>query len=248
MVFFILVLVSSAGCIKVLQSGISGEKESQHVPPEFPFEASAQYEPDALPYPAEATTPVASQPDSTLQVDELSPKPYTTRDPYGLPYREHGNWSTREPARVARIPQFTKTVTLDGNTTVFRVNVTDGPLVVDLAFNPKFKNPDNTDAGNVCNDEDGVCEDEEKRYGVFVNSFTYSKAEVAVRDGRSNGTVAKEGYGGIYSTDLKKQITIYNEGPFIIILSGDKVEITMTITTGTAREQVIPTATPDYYE
>jgi hypothetical protein len=75
-------------------------------------------------------------------------------------------------------------------------------------------------------------------------SFVYTCAEAVVIDTASNGTVAQEGYGCTYGSTAKKTLKVYKEGSFIIVLSGQFMDVTMKITTGSAPLKATPTSTP----
>jgi hypothetical protein len=240
--------LSSAGCIKQVQHYTSGYNGSQ-------TESSGSRLIPALSptadIPVSAAPAVPSESGAlpyreNFRVEEVDPIVYITPDPYRLPYREHGSWTTREPDRVPKIPQFTKKIILRSNSTAFRVNVTKGPLVIDLTYCPLHPNPDNTHAGSKKSEETGDTED----YGVSTNSFVFSNAEITVIDEIAGGApVAKEGYNGIYSSDLYKQITVYREGSFVITLTGNFIDVDMAIITGSAREiDLVPATEPDREE
>jgi hypothetical protein len=255
-IFLILIFVASAGCIKYLPVS-SGDKEQSDssvlpattaIPPAVPV--------SSVQSPAVSPPVIVTTPSDYLRVDEVDPGPYVTPDPYRIPYRNHGNWTTGEPDRAPRISQFTKNVILRSNTTAFQVNVTKGPLVIDLTYHPLFTDPDNTGLGstdqglpNSCNFEDAssdclVNSGTSGGDSVSTNSFVFSHADVRVFDKNTGGApVEEEGYGGVYSSDLHKQIIIYREGPYIITISGNYIDVTMAIITGSA--QVPATTAPD---
>lgn len=264
-IFLILVFVASAGCIKYLPVGNSGDKErtdSSVLPMTTAISPSI---PDSsVPSPADTPPVVVTTPPYYLKVDPVDPGAYVTPDPYAIPYSYHGNWTTGEPDRVPRIPQFTKNVILRSNTTAFQVDVTKGPLVIDLTYQPEFSNPDNTglgstdqglpsscnfeDAGSDCSGNSGTSRSDSSDNSVTsggdsvsTNSFVFSGAEVKVFDKNAGGgPVAEEGYGGIYSSDLHKQITIYREGSFVITISGNFIDVNMAIITGSAQVPATP--------
>lgn len=241
-IFLILMFVSSAGCIKYLPTSNGGDKGTQPVSPE-PTVIDTPSPSADLPVntsPAVPPAVVVTAPTASLKVAEVDPNPYITPDPYALPYRSHGNRTTGEPGQVTRIPEFTKNIVLHSNSTVFRVNVTKGPLVIDLTYKPRFSNPDQTNLGSAGSEESGSS-------GVSMNSFVFSNSEVTVIDEISGAVIAKEGYGGVYSSDLEKKITTYGEGPQIITLKGNFIEVTMAITTGSAPELVTPAPTTSEY-
>jgi len=225
-VFFVAIFVATAGCVRYFSGGDKGTQvvssessltETLSTPGNDPSRSSPE-----VALPAETSTPIGH-----IKVEEVDPNPYITPDPYRLPYRSHGNWTTGEPIRVSRIPQFTKNIVLRSNSTAFQLNVTEGPLVIDLTYKPVFSDPDRTSMGNVNSGDDENSE-------VVTNSFVYSNAEVSVIDEISGKTVAKDGYNGVYSIDTDKKITIYSEGSYVIAISGNFIDVDMAIITGSA--------------
>jgi len=182
--------------------------------------------------PAISPPVVVTTPPGYIEVDEVDPEPYVTPDPYKLPYRDHGNWTTGEPDRIPRIPQFTKSYFLRSNSTAVRVNVTKGPLVIDLTFRPQWTDPDHTGIGSTVDEEGNVTP------GTSVNSFVYSTAVVTVYSEGSRAIVEQDGYGKEFSVDTEKKITLYHEGSYVITLTGNFIDVNMAIITGSALEPV----------
>lgn len=230
-ILLILMVVFTAGCIKSAQNvlgdnhgeTISGDASSHPDPSVMVSLNTAS--PDAIP-PRVTPTPATA-----LTVDEVSPAPYITPDPYRLPYRDHGKWSTAEPVRSVKYPQFIKTYILRSNSTAVRVNVTQAPLVINLTYSPQWDNPDHTNIGSAISD------DGSENTGVKMNSFVYSTAVVTVYNEGSCSIVEQDGYGKGYATDLARKITIYREGTYVITLSGDFINVNMAITTGAGAEK-----------
>ena len=138
-IFLILVFVSSTGCIRHLPIGNAGTNGTYPGSPDpvaidtpSPGDNVLSGNSSAVPSVAATTLP------EKLEVTEVDPRLYVTPDPYQLPYRDHGNWTTGEANRVPKIAQFTKKIILRSNSTAFGVNVTKGPLVIDLTFSPNF--------------------------------------------------------------------------------------------------------------
>lgn len=217
-VFLLIVFVSVTGCIKYLPIGTAGTNDT-HAVSQDPATTNTASPSGNVPSVNSTAVPsfIATTPPDNLDVADVDPYPYITPDPYRLPYRDHGNWTTGEVNRVPKIPQFTKEIILRSNSTAFRVNVTKGPLVVNLTFSPQFIDPDHTSL-------DGT------------NSFVSSNAEVTVYDAITHITVGKEGYNGIYSSDADKKITIYRDGSFIITLTGNFIDVKLAISTGSVPE------------
>ncbi|MDP3564310.1 MAG: hypothetical protein Q8R70_07440 [Methanoregula sp.] len=216
----VILLISTAGCVnKILPKEGGVQEMSGALIGLNPLNTSAP----SLNPSSHGSLPVATPvgvpaPILTVSVNEVSPEPYITTDPYRLPYRDHGNWSTGEPIRVPKIPQFTKSYVLRSNSTAVRVNVTQAPLVIDLTFNPQWENPDHSRISGS-------------------SSFVYSTALVTVHPEGSQAIVEQNGYGKEYSTDKEKKITLYRVGTYIITLSGDFINVNLAITTGSAEEK-----------
>jgi hypothetical protein len=254
-IFLILMFVSSTGCIKHFQNNNSGETERFSLSPgsapidtQSPSGDVPRSDPPSVTPSSAITTPPGY-----IEVDDVDPNLYVTPDPYKLPYRNLSNSTSGEPFRVPRIPQFTRSFTLRSNTTAIRVNVTQAPLIIDLTFSPFFENPDqtgDTSRSYPSDDEEESDSDEGDSEGASRDlsgsyAFVYPYAEISVIDTLTNETVAKEGYGGIYSSGTKKSITLYRGGSFIVTLTGDFVETDMTITTGSAAvKTTVPTPIP----
>lgn len=243
LIVLLVFLVASAGCIRTVQSAVSGGG----APAETPLPGAATAGPvtwDLVPADAPDDGSLApAEPGPEFEADVVSPDPYITPDPYRLPYRDLQNRSESDlwvPYTVKRIPQFSKTFVLRSNSTAIRVNVTRGPLEIHLNFDPQFTDPDHSKIGRV---ETGGDEENSEVSGVQMSSFVYSNAEVNVINAESNGMVTRDGYNGIYSSDTKKVITIYREGPYVITLSGNFIDVGVKIFTGTA-PQVTPEPTP----
>ncbi|NMB78858.1 MAG: hypothetical protein GYA23_07155 [Methanomicrobiales archaeon] len=213
----LLLSLASAGCVRSAQKMLDGDEPAAIYSstgdlsdPKTSF-AGAPVSPSQL-------SPAGTNPhtaDSGLAAEVVSAYPYVTPDPYRLPYRDHGNWSTTEPVRVPKTPQFTRSFKLRSNSTAVKINVTQAPLIIGLAFTPQWTDPDHTAT-------DGV------------NSFVYSKAVVSVYHDGSGAAIARDGFGNGYSSDLEKTIRIYREGTYVITLTGDFIDVTMSVTTGTA--------------
>lgn len=222
MILVLLMVVLSSGCINSVQAMLGGSGTNGKLldEDEYPPGMSLVPGPDSSAGAAAVLTPAPS-PAQTLAVEVVSPDPYVTTDPYRLPYRDHGNWSTVDAVRVEKIPQYSKSFVLRSNATAVRVNAPEAPVVIDLTFNPKWDNPDQTKETS--------------------GSFVHSKALVTVHPDNSSAVLEQDGYGCGYSTETKKKITLYREGTVVITLSGDFIDVTMKVTSGGG---LGPVATP----
>jgi hypothetical protein len=247
-ILLLLVLVCSAGCIKQIQNYTGGINGTQSESSEFtvidPVSSQAG-DPPGNSMGGSSSVAVTTPP-GYIEVNEINPEPYVTSDPYKLPYRDLRNLSSGEPQRVVRIPQFMKKIVLRSNSTAFSVTVPQAPLIIDLTFSPLFESPDLTGPDLTVDtsrkypphkgeggseDED---EDEEHRELSGAYAFVYPQAEISIIDATTNETVAREGYGGIYSSDKKKKIMLYHAGSYIVTLKGDFIDSDLKITTGSA--------------
>lgn len=244
-IVILVLLVTSAGCIRTVQNAMSGEGAPAE--PQSASAAGIVAPPPGDLVPGTGVTETVSPDPKTpgLEVNVVSPDPYITPDPYRLPYRDFTNRSESDlwqPYTLKRYPQFSKMFILRSNSTAIRVNVTQGPLEICLDFSPQFTDPDHSNMANV--DEGG---EGEEATGVQMSSFVFSNAEVTVIDAASNGTVAQDGYNGVYSTDTAKEITVYRDGPYVITLTGNFIDVGVKIFTGTAQyETPTPAPVPEY--
>jgi len=225
MVLVLLMVVLSSGCINSVQAMLSGSGTNGGLPYEddYPSGIPLVPGPDGPAGAAAALTPAPS-PAATLVVEEVSPDPYVTTDPYRFPYRDHGNWSTVEALRIEKIPQYSKSFVLRSNSTAVRVDAPEAPVVIDLVFSPLYDNPDQTTGAS--------------------GSYIHSKALVTVHQENSSAIVEQDGFGCGYSTAKEKKITLYREGTFVIALSGDFMDVKMEVTSGAGADKP-PVTVPD---
>jgi len=250
-VFLVVLLLGSAGCVKQVQTAISGdsgpEATSPLSGPSVPIAPSEGISDSTIPAPA--PTIVTPTPLPHFRVEEVDPYPYITPDPYRLPYRDFSNRTGNVSDKSGRRPQFSRTFVLRSNATALQVNVTKGPLIIDLVFSPLFDIPDQTgDTGSSYPSEDEedseeTSQGEDSSGGLSGSkSFVYSNAEVLVINTHTNETSATEGYGGIYSSDKTKTLKIYKEGPYTITLTGNFIDVLIAITTSS--QELPATAAP----
>jgi hypothetical protein len=245
--FLILICVSSAGCIKQVQGAFGGDTGLQTTSP-VPGPAEISPPSEVIADKGNFTitpTVVTPTPLPVFHVDEVNPQPYITPDPYRLPYRDFSNRTGNASDTSVRIPQFTRNLVLRSNSTAFRVNVIQAPFIIDLTFSPLFDNPDQTgDSGSSYPSDDEESSDESSDGGSGElsgeKSFVYSNAEIIIINTFTNETVATEGYGGIYSSDTEKTIRIYQEGPYIVALTGNFIDVNLKITTSSPELPATP--------
>ncbi len=55
---------------------------------------------------------------------------------------------------------------------------------------------------------------------------------LTVRDADTLEVVAEQGYGRVYSDNLEQQIIIYRQGRYYLTLYGNRLAVTLSVTTG----------------
>ena len=170
-------------------------------------------------------------PDSTLSSSPSIPDfvrsapPEPTPDPYPVQHATQINGSC-EPSRQVQIAKFRQTYALRGNSTGLTVNATalEGPLTICFKVKPLYdciKNPDScrgkTDTGKSIN----------------LQSISLPYFTLTIRNDQTRELITEDGYGGIYSSQItNRTISIYNEGRYHLTLSGNSVDVTLSVGTG----------------
>ena len=185
LLLLIVFMAGSAGCIKVVQTtlsgGAAGNANGAPVVTEPPTSVVtpidiAQSTP--TPIPAAVQTP-----NQSTVITEVTP--FVTPNPYVFPQAVQINETPQYSSFLYRQPEFTKTYTLIGNGNAFglMVNVVKAPLYIVFTVKPKYDCLENPDScrGTVL---------------VPVNSPYMT---ITVRDNQTHEIVARDGYGGIYS-------------------------------------------------
>ena len=138
------------------------------------------------------------------------------------------------------IADFKRTYVLRGNSTGVVVNATklEGPLWIYFDVDPLYDciaDPDACRGGKYDSASNTVLT------SIITPYFT-----LTVRENSTREIVAEDGYGGIYSSQTTNRvIKIYGEGWYHLTLSGNSVDVTFAIATGTATsgpELIIPAA------
>lgn len=167
--------------------------------------------------PAAATT-LSSSPSSPDLVTSAFPE--LTPDPYPSQHAMQVN-TPPEPLHRIRRAEFRTTYVLRGNSTGLVVNATklEGPLWISFDVEPLHD----------CLEDAESCRGDEKKT-ISRPYFT-----LTVRDNQTREIVAEDGYGGIYSSQKTNRTTqIYREGRYHLTLTGNSVDIMLTIATGAA--------------
>jgi hypothetical protein len=172
--------------------------------------------------------------------------PFTTPDPYPVMHGTRIN-ETRQYRFIERTPEFTKTYTLRGNSTGLLVNVAEGPLYIVYKVEPLHD----------CYLYPDTCR------GSKTRPIQRPYLIITVRDNQTHEVVARDGYGGEFSSDTghynfvvagdtmdgltssagtgsnpvspgPRFISLYKEGRFHITLEGNYLNTEISIITGTS--------------
>ena len=256
LLIFIVLMAGSAGCIKLAQNAISGEPVPTTVPT---IAETPVVTPAALPLstPTPVPIPVLTPAKSDL-VTEVTPD--VTPNPYIFPNAIPINASPQLPAYQYRTPEFTRTYPVNSTNPIgLRVNVVQAPLYIVYTVNPVNNCLTDADSCRGSNPAQTASADST---GTSVNSANNPYMTITVRDNQTGEIVARDGYGGIYSSDTgtyqftytanlstsvngKQQqtytvtpgpryIAVYKGGQFQITIDGDYLDVTVSIITGTA--------------
>jgi hypothetical protein len=241
----VVLLVSSSGCVNLLQKMTANEKTA----------ASSDTSPVAeipgrVAFTLEEPAPVARLTSVQPPVPQLTPVksdvvtefvPAPTPDPYPIIHGVRIN-STPRYAFLYRQPEFTRTYSLKGNRVGLRINVVQGPLYIRYTVAPQ----------NDCLTDPESCRGTTK---VPVNRPYMT---MTVRDNETQEIVAESGYAREYSSDIgsykftitgtedldstqnvaatyepgPRYVAIYKEGRFQVTIEGNYLDVTISVITG----------------
>jgi len=234
----IVLLISSAGCIRIAENALGGEKsgstDNVTTSPGVTAGSSATIpQSEFTPPPDNVPTPQI-----TDSIVEFFPQP--TPDPYPIIHGVRIN-ATPQYSFLTRTPEFTKTYTMKGYPVGILLNVTQGPLYIEYTINPKYD----------------CLNDPESCRGTVLVPVNRPYMTITVRDNQTQQIVAGDGYAREYSSDTgnyqytntvasadsteagtytsepePRYIAIYREGQFQIIMDGDYLDVTLSIVTG----------------
>jgi|GEM_PF-3832478 len=177
--FLIVVIVSVAGCTR------SSSDNSQTSVITTAPSSKGTYVTQSTPFPTE-TIQTYSYPNS----NGINPNANLKQD-----YLEYS-------------PIYQNTFSLvDDSSQAIKVQVTTGPMLVNLEFNPLIYSVDK-----------------------YYPDVCYSV--VTIRELPSGTVVAQEGWGRNYTNDYSKQLITYGSGPYHIEIQGKEMNVTLTIYSG----------------
>jgi hypothetical protein len=229
----LLLLLSAAmvpGCLKIMEHATAGQdpdglspglSQDQSVNPAAGSTRPATPSPLKIREQEIKTTtqptkiPARSSPDLVT-----SALPEQTPDLYPVQHAPKINASA-EPLRHVRLAEFRQTYVLRGNSTGIIVNATklDGPLWIWFDVKPLYD----------CIGDPDSCR------GKTGKSISLPYFTITVRDNQTREIIAEDGYGRIYSSQsANRTIKIYREGRYHLTLTGDSVDVTLAVATGTA--------------
>lgn len=227
LIFMVFISVGASGCIKLMQqsNGDSSKQtpKSLHSDPVKTVATTDPITPAQKNPLAEPTLPVTPT-ISSLVTDAA---PILPPDLYPIQHGTRIN-VTRENTLLNRPAEFTRTYTLRGNATGMIVNVVKGPLILSFDVNPMYDCLENPDS---CRGD--------KTTSVNRPYFT-----ITVRDNKTHEIVAEDGYAREYSSQkTDRTIEIFGEGQFHLTLTGNYLDVTLSIITG-ASPSTIETQSP----
>ncbi len=149
--------------------------------------------------------------------------PILPADPYPVPVYVR---ASATPAPAPLVPEFTRKYSLRGNATGLTVNVTKGPLLVSYDIKPLYD----------CLDKPESCR------GSMAKSINRPYFILTVRNLTTQEIVAEDGYAREYSSEkTNRTVKIFGEGRYHLTLTGNYLDVTLSITTGDSPRTV---ATP----
>ena len=223
MILILLVFTGACtpGCLKIVQQ--SGTGATSGLPSQVTADKGGSV-PDGMEVPVSGSvSPHLSSPDVVIAaLPDLPP------DPYPVQHAVNINVSP-DLSRHKKAADFTQTYILRGNSTGLIVNATvlKGPLWIYFDVKPLYD----------CLDDPDSCR------GTVTKSISRPYFTLTVRDNQTRGIIAEDGYGGIYSSQkTNRTIKIFGEGRYHLTLTGNSVDVTLSIATGSA--STVPAAQP----
>ena len=218
LIFLVFISVGTSGCIKLMQqstgSGNTQSPEALHPDPVKIVITADPITPAQQNSPTEPTLVVTS-PQYNLVTDAA---PILPPDPYPILHGTRIN-ATPEYNLLNRPPEFTRTYTLRGDATGMIVNVVKGPLILSFDINPLYDCLENPDA----------CR------GDKTNPMNRPYFTITVRDNQTHEIIAEDGYAREYSSQkTDRTIEIFGEGQYHLTLTGNYLDVTLSIRTGAA--------------
>jgi hypothetical protein len=214
LVFLVLILVFASGCLKLMQqsTGNNTRQPSDALDPIKTVDTTVSIIAVQKNSPSKPTLSVP--PAQSCLVTDASP--ILPPDLYPIQHGARIN-ATPENNLLNRLPEFTRTYTLNGNATGMIVNVVKGPLIISFDVNPLYDCLENPDS----------CR------GNLATSVNRPWMTITVRDNQTRGIVAEDGYAREYSSQQNNRtIKIFGDGQYHITLTGAYLDVTLSIITG----------------
>ncbi|ABS56901.1 hypothetical protein Mboo_2387 [Methanoregula boonei 6A8] len=257
LLLILVLLVSSAGCIKLAQNALAGESAGRIT--ESPSGSSGVVSPGL----STSVSGSVPSPQATNSVTEFSPA--QTPSEYVFPNATPINGTALDYLSfLNQPPEFTKTYTMNGYPVGLLVNVPQGPLYIVFTVSPE----------NDCLKDPDSCR------GSVTVPVNRPYMTITVVDNTTGKVVAEDGYGGLYSSNTggnvnnngcgsgqssvsntyswapndnvcqqpgPRYIPVYRVGQFQIIMNGMYCSATVSIITGpsiTNSSSVMATPSP----
>lgn len=220
LIFLVLISAGSCGCIKIMQQSVASNdiqntdvlhtSPARTIAPVPSINAAQKSLPSNPTLPVTATTPGLV----TDAAPVLPPDPYPML--HGMQINE-----TSQTTRHLRYAEFTRTYVLRGNATGLVVNATvlEGPLRIWFDVKPLYD----------------CLEDPESCRGDLAKPVNRPYFTLTVRDNQTRFIVAEDGFGREFSSQKDNRVVkLYGEGQYHLTLTGNSVDVTLSVATGAA--------------
>jgi hypothetical protein len=218
LVLLVLIASSTPGCLKIMQQSGSGTNIDPAPPVQTLSEnsgnSSIQNRVSVSHTPPTET--IAAPASQDLLIDALPDLP---ADPYPVQHAAQIN-GTPLTNHYVRNAEATRTFVLRGNSTgliVNATNLTNGPLWISFDVKPLYD----------------CLEDVESCRGKNAKTISRPYFTLTVRDNQTRAIVAEDGYGREYSSQKdNRTIKIYGAGIYHMTLTGNSVDVILSVSTG----------------
>lgn len=220
LIFLVFISAGSCGCIKIMQQSVeSNDIQTTEVLHTSPVRSIA-------PEPSINAVQKSLLSNPTLPVTATTPglvteaAPILPPDPYPLLHGTQIN-ETSQTNRHLRYAEFTRTYVLRGNATGLVVNATalKEPLWIWFDVKPLYD----------------CLEDPESCRGELAKPVNRPYFTLTVRDNQTRAIIAEDGYGREFSSQKdNRTVKIYGEGRYHLTLTGNSVDVTLSVATGAA--------------
>jgi len=215
------IMVGTCGCVRLVQQSLDQGNETPAVPDSPPGSAIGAVT-TGIPVRPVSPVPTATA-ESGMEVYNATPD--VTPVLYAIQHGTRINQTGLTSRYVT--PSFTHTYTLGGAPIGLGVNVTKGPFLIYFTISPKV---------DCLNDPDSC-------RGTLGATVNRPYCTITVTDNLTHKVVAQDGYAREFSSNTTdRSITIYGAGEYLITITGNYLDITLSLASGDPTP--VPTAAP----